>query len=67
LLGRDPPWASCAAIPAAEQDRFVKEHITAEDVLVVSVGGNDIALAPSIGTILSMGRQAHVASRHSCS
>lgn len=35
-------------------DRFINENITAEDYLVVSVGGNDIALKPSLCTILNM-------------
>ena len=37
-----------------EQDQFIKEHITPHDVLVVSVGGNDIALAPNCCTIVNM-------------
>ncbi len=32
------------------QDLFVKEHLTKEDYLIVSVGGNDIALAPNSET-----------------
>lgn len=36
------------------QDRFIRDHISAEDILVVSVGGNDIALASSPCTISSM-------------
>lgn len=36
------------------QDRFLRDNIQAKDVLVVSVGGNDIALAPSPCTIASM-------------
>lgn len=35
-------------------DRFIHDHITADDYLVVSVGGNDIALRPSLCTILNM-------------
>jgi len=36
------------------QDRFVHDHITAQDYLVVSIGGNDIALRPSNATIFNM-------------
>lgn len=36
------------------QDEFIKQHITGDDVLVVSVGGNDIALKPSPCTIVNM-------------
>jgi len=37
-----------------EQDKFIQENIGEEDYLVVSVGGNDIALAPTPITIASM-------------
>jgi len=33
---------------------FIRENITEKDTLIVSVGGNDIALAPSWSTILNM-------------
>lgn len=33
------------------QDKFIKDHITKDDILIVSLGGNDIALKPSIRTI----------------
>ena len=36
------------------QDVFIRDSITEDDVLVVSVGGNDIALHPSVATIASM-------------
>ena len=36
------------------QDRFIRNHITENDMLVVSLGGNDIALKPSISTIFNM-------------
>lgn len=36
------------------QDRFIREHITEDDYLVVSVGGNDIALAPLLLTAVNM-------------
>jgi hypothetical protein len=34
-----------------EQDRFIADHLTRDDVVVVSVGGNDIALAKDEGEI----------------
>ena len=37
------------------QDRHLRDSIAPQDVLVVSVGGNDIALAPSCGTACAMG------------
>eukprot|EP00605_Chrysophyceae_sp_TOSAG23-4_P002980 GSChrysophyteH1.ASY1.ANO1.3283.1 assembled CDS len=37
-----------------DQDAFIKEHITGDDILVVSVGGNDIALKPNPCTIVNM-------------
>lgn len=36
------------------QDAFIREHISERDVLVVSVGGNDVALRPTQSTIMSM-------------
>jgi hypothetical protein len=33
------------------QDYFLRDHLTAQDTLIVSVGGNDIALAPSLATV----------------
>jgi hypothetical protein len=36
-----------------EHDKFVRNHIQEQDFLVVSVGGNDIALKPSICTIIN--------------
>mmetsp|Transcript_28867 Transcript_28867/g.62860 ORF Transcript_28867/g.62860 Transcript_28867/m.62860 type:complete len:340 (+) Transcript_28867:53-1072(+) len=37
-----------------QQDRFIRRHITSKDHLIVSVGGNDIALKPVLCTILNM-------------
>eukprot|EP00928_Gymnodinium_smaydae_P071299 TRINITY_DN54925_c0_g1_i1.p1 TRINITY_DN54925_c0_g1~~TRINITY_DN54925_c0_g1_i1.p1 ORF type:complete len:342 (+),score=71.04 TRINITY_DN54925_c0_g1_i1:36-1061(+) len=37
-----------------EQDQFIQEHITSDDYLIVSVGGNDIALAPLLLTVLNV-------------
>ena len=36
------------------QDRFIRDHITAADYLVVSVGGNDLAMAPVLATVLNI-------------
>eukprot|EP00928_Gymnodinium_smaydae_P042206 TRINITY_DN2844_c0_g5_i1.p1 TRINITY_DN2844_c0_g5~~TRINITY_DN2844_c0_g5_i1.p1 ORF type:complete len:416 (-),score=29.15 TRINITY_DN2844_c0_g5_i1:256-1503(-) len=35
------------------QDAFIRSHIRPQDTLVVSVGGNDVALKPSVKTALS--------------
>lgn len=35
-------------------DQFIADHIRSNDVLMVSVGGNDIALRPSFGTVWNM-------------
>lgn len=37
-----------------EQDRLISECITSRDVLIVSIGGNDVALAPVLATILNI-------------
>merc|ERR1712100_1001254 len=37
------------------QDEFIRDNITENDVLVVDVGGNDIALRPTTGVIVNMG------------
>lgn len=37
-----------------EQDKFIKNNIGQNDTLIVSVGGNDIALAPSFRTIINL-------------
>lgn len=36
------------------QDKFIQDNITEEDYLVVSVGGNDIALTPLLFTALNL-------------
>ncbi|MCJ1330418.1 hypothetical protein MMC10_007101 [Thelotrema lepadinum] len=35
-------------------DKFIRNHIREQDILVVSVGANDIALRPTAGTIFHM-------------
>ena len=36
------------------QDAFIRDHITEDDVLVVSVGGNDVALSPLLCTAVNL-------------
>lgn len=36
------------------QDRFLRDHLQPQDILVVSVGGNDVAMAPTPCTIASI-------------
>jgi hypothetical protein len=38
----------------SKHDRFIRDHITSEDCLIVSVGGNDVALQPSLCTIMNI-------------
>ena len=38
-----------------EQDMFIRDNIKNKDTLIVSLGGNDIALSPTPKTILNMG------------
>lgn len=37
-----------------DQDKFIRDNISKQDILVVSVGGNDIALKPTWKTIYNM-------------
>jgi hypothetical protein len=37
-----------------DQDRIVRDQLQARDVLVVSIGGNDVALAPTLKTAFNM-------------
>jgi len=46
--------ADRAGVRMLAQDQFVRDHIEAADTLVVSVGGNDVALRPSVATAVSM-------------
>ncbi|KAJ9628069.1 hypothetical protein H2203_003291 [Taxawa tesnikishii (nom. ined.)] len=46
-------------------DEFIRDHIGAEDVLVVSVGANDIALSPTATTARHMFQLAWLSSRRS--
>jgi len=35
-------------------DAFVRDNLRADDIVIISAGGNDIALRPSVGTIINM-------------
>lgn len=41
-------------------DKWLVEHLTSQDTLVVSLGGNDVALKPTMRTLLSMFSLFHV-------
>lgn len=45
---------SRACCTLLEQDHFIRDHIRDNDILVVSVGGNDVALTPVLFTILNL-------------
>jgi hypothetical protein len=36
------------------QDKFIRDNISQDDMLVISLGGNDIALRPSVCTICNI-------------
>mmetsp|Transcript_10048 Transcript_10048/g.16593 ORF Transcript_10048/g.16593 Transcript_10048/m.16593 type:complete len:357 (+) Transcript_10048:99-1169(+) len=36
------------------QDKFIRDNISSQDILIVSIGGNDVALAPTPCTIASI-------------
>jgi hypothetical protein len=38
-----------------EQDQFLRDHVSPHDIVLVSAGGNDIALAPTFRTVVSVG------------
>ncbi len=44
------------------QDEFLRDHLQSNDVLIVSVGGNDVALKATASTIASMGALVGLAS-----
>jgi hypothetical protein len=46
-------------------DKFIRDNIRAEDILIVSIGANDIALKPSFSTIRHMLQLAWLTSRSS--
>jgi len=43
--------ACCSLLP---QDRLIREQITPQDTLIVSIGGNDLALNPVLATIANI-------------
>mmetsp|Transcript_74138 Transcript_74138/g.241083 ORF Transcript_74138/g.241083 Transcript_74138/m.241083 type:complete len:243 (-) Transcript_74138:66-794(-) len=48
---RTPGWFSGGLLA---QDEVIRDNITPNDYLIVSIGGNDIALAPTAATVASM-------------
>ncbi|KAE9364946.1 hypothetical protein N431DRAFT_430549 [Stipitochalara longipes BDJ] len=48
-----------------EHDEFIRDNIRAEDILIVSVGANDIAMRPTFATMCHMLRLAWFAPRFS--
>ena len=44
-------------------DKFIRDNIRQQDVLIVSVGSNDIALRPSCGTVFNMAQLAWLTPR----
>jgi hypothetical protein len=48
-----------------EHDKFIRDNIRAEDVLIVSVGANDIALSPTFATMRHMVQLAWLTPRSS--
>lgn len=37
-----------------DHDKFIRDHISTEDILIVSVGGNDVAMKPTLATLIRM-------------
>ena len=37
-----------------QQDEFIRDHVTEDDVIICSVGGNDIALKPTAQTVVGI-------------
>jgi len=58
LLASRVGGVQCCIVPTCgglyEQDHFIRERLRPNDMLVISIGGNDIALAPSIFTVLAI-------------
>lgn len=58
LLASRVGGVQCCICPTCgglyDQDHLIRERIRPNDMLVISVGGNDIALAPSIFTVLAL-------------
>lgn len=45
------------------QDEFIRDHITEDDILIVSLGGNDVALRPTVTTAVSVGMLSRLPDR----
>lgn len=58
LLASRVGGVQCCVVPTCGglygQDKLIKKRLRPQDMLVISVGGNDIALAPSIFTVLAL-------------
>jgi hypothetical protein len=74
LLGDRATALNCAVeastlrerdIELLEHDTFIRDHIQAHDILVVSIGANDIALSPTFATVRNMLRLAWLTRRYS--
>lgn len=48
-----------------DHDRFIRDNIREEDILIVSIGGNDIALKPTFATVRHMLQLAWLTPRSS--
>lgn len=48
------PCGTCSASSLLPQDQFISENITSDDYLIVSIGGNDVALKPLLCTIANI-------------
>ena len=48
-----------------EQDKFIRDNLQANDILIISCGGNDIALRPTLTTMAQMARLIYGASDES--
>jgi len=44
------------------QDIFIKDHVTEDDIIVIDVGGNDVALRPTMATALNMAALVYLSS-----
>ncbi len=68
LDGSDTACVNCAVEEASlggkehlsANDVIIRDNLGPNDVLVVSIGGNDIALHPSVGTVFNMMKLLHM-------
>jgi hypothetical protein len=58
LLASRVGGVQCCIVPSCgglySQERFLRDKLRPSDMLVICIGGNDIALAPSIFTVLAL-------------